>query len=270
MEGAESMSEKQKLYLIELKRHKQKIHFLRTFLFLGFLILWEIAGRVGFINTFFFSTPCKMTLTFLDLCKNGSLFSHIGYTFFETIISFFLVTILSILISIWLWNCKTASDVSEPFWVILNALPKSALAPLFIVWLGTGMKTIIVAGISVTIFGSIINIYNGFKQVDQDRIKLIYTLGGSKKDVLTKIILPQNIPNIISNMKVNIGLSLVGVIIGEFLAARRGLGYLIIYGSQVFQLDMVLMSIMLLCIMAVIFYGLIHLLEKKITNNLTK
>ena len=201
--------------------------------------------------------------------QNGSLFSHIGYTFFETIISFFLVTILSILISIWLWNCKTASDVSEPFWVILNALPKSALAPLFIVWLGTGMKTIIVAGISVTIFGSIINIYNGFKQVDQDRIKLIYTLGGSKKDVLTKIILPQNIPNIISNMKVNIGLSLVGVIIGEFLAARRGLGYLIIYGSQVFQLDMVLMSVMLLCIMAVIFYGLIHLLEKKITNNLT-
>ena len=128
------------------------------------------------------------------------------------------------------------------------------------------MKTIIVAVISVTIFGSIIHIYNGFKQVEQDKIKLIYTLGGNKKDVLTKIVLPQNIPNILSNMKVNIGLSLVGVIIGEFLAARRGLGYLIIYGSQVFQLDMVLMSIMLLCIIAITFYGFIHFMEGKICN----
>lgn len=257
------MSEQQKLYLIDLQHHKQLIRFLRAFILVGFLILWEISGRLGWINTFFFSSPAQISLTFWDLLKNDNLLFHIGYTLMETMVSFLLVTALSILTSIWLWSCKTASDVSEPFWVILNALPKSALAPLFIVWLGTGIKTIIVAGISVTIFGSIINIYNGFKQVEEDRIKLIYTLGGNKKDVLTKIILPQNIPNIVSNMKVNIGLSLVGVIIGEFLAARRGLGYLIIYGSQVFQLDMVLMSIMLLCIIAIIFYGLIHLLEKK-------
>ena len=257
------MSEQQKLYLIEIRHHKQIILFLRVFILIGFLVLWEIAGTLGWINTFFFSSPSQITFTFFDLCKNGNLFSHIGYTLLETIFSFILVTILSILISIWLWNCKTASDVSEPFWVILNALPKSALAPLFIVWLGTGIKTIIVAGISVAIFGSIINIYTGFKQVDSVRIKLIYTLGGNKRDVLTKIILPQNIPNIISIMKVNIGLSLVGVIIGEFLAARQGLGYLIIYGSQVFQLDMVIMSIMLLCMIAIIFYGFIHLLEKK-------
>lgn len=257
------MSEQQSLYLKGLQSHKRLICFLRAFILIGFLVLWEVSGRLGWINTFFFSSPWKMTVTFLDLCQNGSLFYHIGCTLLETMISFLLVTLLSILTAIWLWNCKTASDVSEPFWVILNSLPKSALAPLFIVWLGTGMKTIIVAGISVAIFGSIINIYNGFKQVEQDKIKLIYTLGGNKKDVLTKIVLPQNIPNIISNMKVNIGLSLVGVIIGEFLAARRGLGYLIIYGSQVFQLDMVLMSIMLLCMIAIIFYVLIHLIEKK-------
>lgn len=261
------MSEQQTLYLLELKHNKQLIHILRAFLFIGFLVLWEVSGRLGLINTFFFSSPWRITLTFCDLLKNGNLLSHIGYTLLETIISFLLVTGFSILTSIVLWSCKTASDVSEPFLVILNALPKSALAPLFIVWLGTGMKTIIVAGISVTIFGSIINIYNGFKQVEQDKIKLIYTLGGNKKDVLIKIVLPQNIPNIISNMKVNIGLSLVGVIIGEFLAARRGLGYLIIYGSQVFQLDMVLMSIMLLCIIAITFYGFIHLLERKICNS---
>jgi NitT/TauT family transport system permease protein len=140
-------------------------------------------------------------------------------------------------------------------------LPKSALAPLFIVWLGTGLKTIVVAGISVAIFGSIISLYTGFKQVDEEKIKLIRTLGGDKKDAFLKVILPASIPVILSNMKVNIGLALVGVIIGEFLAARRGLGYLIIYGSQVFQLNMVITSIIILCFIAVGFYQVIQFLE---------
>lgn len=260
------MSEQQNLYLKGLRNQKRLIRFLRFFLLVGFLVLWELAGRMEWINVFFFSSPFRMAKTCFKLFQSGSLLYHIGFTLLETLISFLLVTILSTLVAIWLWYCQTASQVSEPFWVILNSLPKSALAPLFLVWLGTGMKTIIVAGISVAIFGSIINIYSGFQMVEEDRIKLIYTLGGSKMDVLTKIILPQNIPTIISNMKVNIGLSLVGVIIGEFLAARRGLGYLIIYGSQVFQLDMVLMSIMILCIFAIVFYGLIHLIERKYTQ----
>ena len=150
----------------------------------------------------------------------------------------------------------------EPYLVVLNSLPKSALAPLLIVWLGANTKTIIVAGISVAIFGTIISMYAGFVEVNPEKIKLIYTLGGRKRHALFKVVLPSNIPNLISNMKVNIGLSLVGVIIGEFLAARRGLGYLIIYGSQVFKLDWVMMSIVILCIIAMVLYKLINLLEK--------
>lgn len=256
------MSENQKHYLEEIGTYKKTIKLTRFLLFLLFLALWETAGYLKLIDTFF-SSPLRIVKTFVSLMDDGFIFIHIGYTLFETLISFTLVILLSIFVAIWLWYCKKASDISEPFLVILNSLPKSALAPLFIVWLGTGIKTIIIAGMSVAIFGSIINIYNGFKQVDEDRIKLIYTLAGTKWDVLRKIILPQNIPNIISNMKVNIGLSLVGVIIGEFLAARRGLGYLIIYGSQVFKLDLVLMSIAILCLIAVLLYSLIHLLEQK-------
>lgn len=259
------MSDEQRIYLEKIGRYKKRIRIWRMSLFAGFLILWEAAARLGLVNVFFFSSPSRMCKTFFSLTAGGSLFGHIGYTLFETLASFALVTVLSILIAIWLWFCQTASDVSEPFWVMLNSLPKSALAPLFIVWLGTGIKTIIIAGMSVAIFGSVINIYTGLTQVDEDMIKLIYTLGGTKKDVLMKVVLPKNIPNVISNMKVNIGLSLVGVIIGEFLAARRGLGYLIIYGSQVFKLDMVLMSIMILCLIAILLYGIIHLLEKKCT-----
>ena len=154
------------------------------------------------------------------------------------------------------------SKIVEPYLVILNSLPKSALAPLIIVWLGTGSRTIIIAGISVALFGSIINLYTGFMQVDEEQRKLITTLGGSKKDQLTKVIIPASVPIILSNMKVNIGLSLVGVIIGEFLAAKRGLGYLIIYGSQVFQLDLLIMSIVILCIIALGLYKSIDRLEK--------
>ena len=155
------------------------------------------------------------------------------------------------------------SKIIEPYLVILNSLPKSALAPLIIVWLGTGSKTIIVAGISVAVFGSIINLYTGFTQVDEEKLKLISTLGGNKKDQLFKVIIPSSIPIIISNMKVNIGLSLVGVIIGEFLAARQGLGYLIIYGSQVFQLDLLILSIIILCMIAFFLYQSIDFIEKK-------
>ena len=190
-----------------------------------------------------------------------SIFLHIGITLYETIISFFLVTAISVLVAIALWFSVKLSEILDPYLVVLNSLPKSALAPLLIVWLGATKTTIIVAGMSVAVFGSILSLYTSFITVDPGKIKLIYTLQGKKYQALTKVVLPSSVPAIISNMKVNIGLCLVGVIIGEFLAARNGLGYLIIYSSQVFKMDWLLMSIVLLCIMATLLYSLINLLE---------
>ena len=146
---------------------------------------------------------------------------------------------------------------------MLNSLPKSALAPLLIVWLGNNMRTVIVAAVSVAVFGSVLTLHTGFAQTDPDKIKLIYSLGGSRKDVLLKVLIPSSVPLIISNMKVNVGLCLVGVIIGEFLSAKAGLGYLIIYASQVFKMDMLVMSIAILCILSTILYQAIALLEKR-------
>ena len=185
-----------------------------------------------------------------------------GITLVETLVSFLLVFIFSLLIAIILWLFHSLSKVLEPYLVVLNSLPKSALAPLLIVWLGANMKTIIVAGMSVAVFGSILTIYTGFSEGDPEKVKLIYTLGGNQRNVLWKVVLPSSIPIFINTMKVNIGLCLVGVVIGEFIGSRQGLGYLIIYGSQVFQLDMVLMSIVILCIMAMILYQMINLVEK--------
>ena len=150
---------------------------------------------------------------------------------------------------------------------VLNSLPKSALAPLLIVWLGASEKTIIVSGISVAIFGCILNLYTGFTEISQEKLKLIRTLGGGRIDELFKIVLPSSVPTILSNMKVNIGLCLVGVIIGEFIGARQGLGYLIIYGSQTFKLTWVLMSIVILMIIAMLLYGILNLIERKVRKH---
>lgn len=253
----------QELFIKEYKKEQSIISFARILLFVGFIIIWEALSYFKIIDSFFFSSPSGIILLFIDMCKNFEIFIHTGITLYETLLSFIIVNALSILIAILLLSFHSLNKITEPYLVILNSLPKSALAPLIIVWLGTGSKTIIVAGISVAVFGSIINLYTGFLQVDKEKLKLIRTLGGNKKDELLKVIVPSSIPIIISNMKVNIGLSLVGVIIGEFLAARCGLGYLIIYGSQIFKLDLLILSIIILCIIALLLYKSIDFIENR-------
>ncbi len=243
-------------------RRRRMIIFARTLLLVFFLLLWEGSTRLGYVDSFFFSSPSQVILCFAGMVKDLSFFTNTGITLLETIASFLLVLVISMVSATFLWCSRKCSEILEPYLVVLNSLPKSALAPLFIVWLGTGINTIIVAGISVAVFGSVINLYTGFRQVDEEKIKLIYTLGGNKRDAFFKVVLPGSVPTILSNMKVNIGLALVGVIIGEFLAARRGLGYLIIYGSQVFKLNMVITSILILCVIAMGLYEGIQMLER--------
>ena len=252
----------QEQYLRCLHRRQTRILAFRLLLSVAFLALWESAVRLHWIDGFIFSSPSKIALCFCHMASDQSIFSHIGITLYETIISFLLVTLFSVLTAVILWFSIKLSEILDPYLVVLNSLPKSALAPLLIVWLGAVKTTIIVAGMSVAIFGSILNLYTNFTTVDPGKIKLIYTMRGSRFQALTKVVLPSSLPAIISNMKVNIGLCLVGVIIGEFLAAKNGLGYLIIYSSQVFKMDWLLMSIVLLCIMAMGLYAVINVLEK--------
>jgi len=259
------LSQGQQNFLKSYKAHKVMIITSRLLLLIAFLVLWEASVAFGWIDSFFFSSPKRIASLFLEMTKDYVIWKHISITLWETLLSFLLVTLFSVFIAVGLVFFPRLAEVLEPVLVVLNALPKSALAPLIIVWLGTGMKTIIIAGMSVALFGSIINMYTGFSQVEEEKIKLIYTLGGTKGDTLTKLILPSSLSVIVSNMKVNIGLSLVGVIIGEFLAAKEGLGYLIIYGSQIFQLDLLIMSILILCIIAIGLYQLINVIDKKIS-----
>lgn len=258
---------RQQQYLFRLKRDRILIHAFRLLFLAFFLFFWETASRKQWIDSFIFSSPSLVLETFVKMLKEQSLTLHIRITLSETLISFFLVMSLGILSAVILWLFPKISRILEPYLVVLNSLPKSALAPLLIVWLGASEKTIIVSGISVAIFGCILNLYTGFTEISQEKLKLIRTLGGSRIDELFKIVLPSSVPTILSNMKVNIGLCLVGVIIGEFIGARQGLGYLIIYGSQTFKLTWVLMSIVILMIIAMLLYGILNLIERKVRKH---
>ncbi len=257
-------SEGQKDYMRKAKLHKIFISFSRVLVFVGFLALWQTASSLKWIDSFYFSSPYAIAKLFVHDIHDMSLLSHIGVTLIESGISFLLIIIFAVIAASFFWFYPSLGKMFEPFLIVLNSLPKSALAPLIIVWLGTGPRTVILCGMSVGIFGCILNLYQAFEQTDAERLKLIETLGGNKLQKYTKVVFPQNIPTFISLAKVNIGLALVGVIIGEFLAGRQGLGYLIIYGSQVFKLDMVILSIVILCVIAMLLYGILNLLNRKV------
>lgn len=264
MKEAVNIEDRQTQYMKSRKKRRQAIRIIRVCLLLIFLVLWEWAADIGAIDAFFFSSPSRLARCFVYMIQENHLLMHIGISLYETLVSFALIMLCSVILASLLWRFTMLANILEPVLVILNALPKSALAPLIIVWLGTGAKTIIIAGISVALFGCIINLYTCFQNTDKEKQKLIRIMGGKKRHIFTMVILPAGIPTIISNMKVNIGLALVGVMIGEFLAARQGLGYLIIYASQVFKLDWLILCILILCVIAIVLYEALHLLEKRI------
>lgn len=260
------VSQNQLDFLETEKYHRFKIRVIRSMLLVLLLALWELLAEFDVIDSFIFSSPSRIFRCFLQMAGDGSIFLHTAVTLLETVVSFCLVVVIAVAAAVLLWASRSLAEILEPYLVMLNSLPKSAMAPLLLVWLGNNMRTIIVAAVSVAVFGSILTLHTGFKQTDPDKIRLILSLGGTRRQVLTKVLIPSSIPLIISSMKVNVGLCLVGVIIGEFLSAQAGLGYLIIYASQVFKMDMLVMSIVILCLVSTVLYQLISMLERAIQN----
>lgn len=256
----------QKKYLLTLKRRSHTIIFTRLIILLFIFMLWEVAGDLKWIDPFLTSTPSRMWKSFLMIYKEGTLFTHIGTTCYETILGFSLSTILGTIIAILLYLSEFISKVLDPYLVVLNALPKVALAPIILFWVGNGRAAIILIALLISIVVTIISVLNGFKDVDEDKIKLLKTFGSSKLQILRYLIIPASIPTLISALKINVGLSWVGVIMGEFLVAKEGLGFLIIFGGQISQLDMVMMSIIILSILAYLMYEVIALFEKKLSR----
>ena len=258
------MSEEHKKYLKKIKREKIIVITFQILILVGFLVLWEVLSKLKIINPFIFSSPSKVIETIKNLYLNYNLIGHILTTLYETLIAFILGITLSFLIAIILYEFKIINKIVDPYLTMLNSLPKVALGPLIIIIAGANTKSIIVMALLINLIVGIMTIYNGFNNTNKDLIKLFKTFKASRLDILLKLTIPASYKTIISSLKLNISMTLIGVIMGEFLVSKSGLGYLIIYGTQVFNLNMVMAGIVILIIISFVLYKIITYIEKKL------
>ncbi len=262
MKSKNNYSEGYANYLKNIKREKIKVLLIQIALFVGILVIWEVLANYGVIQTFLFSKPSDIYTLFIKYISTGELLKHIGISVYETLLGLVIGTVLGILIAIALWWSEKLSKILDPFLVVLNALPKTALAPIIIVWAGAGIEGIVVTAVTISVVVTILSAYNYFINVDEEKIKMLKSFGATKSQLLFKLIIPSNIGNLINLTKINIGMAWVGVIVGEFLVSRYGLGYLIVYGGQVFKLDLVMMGVFVLAFCAWIMYEILNIAEK--------
>ena len=253
-------------YLKRAKKTNRKIKIYKIAIIILFLSIWEILYYCQVINSFLYSSPSLIIINIINLIKNGLLFNHIKITIAEIIISFILTSIISIILSSIMWFNKNLAKIIEPFLIIINSLPKVALGPLFIIWIGANIKSIIFMSITISIFTTIINLYQSFITTNNNYITLLKTFKATKKDILFKIIYPANLSNIISTLKINMNMTFIGVIMGELLVSKEGLGYLIMYGSQVFNITLIISSVIIIGLLAALLNSIITYIEKKIIN----
>ncbi|MGB8956069.1 MAG: ABC transporter permease [Tumebacillaceae bacterium] len=229
-----------------------------------FLGLWELGARRGWINGFIFSQPSKIWDQWVKMLSDGTLLYHTGITVWETLAGFLLGSLAGTLVAILLWSSPFLSRVLDPYIVIFNSMPKVALGPIFIVAFGQGFLSIVMMALAVSVVITTIVVYTAFRDVDGNMIKLVQTFGGSRRHVFQKVVFPAALPTILSTLKVNVGLSWIGVIVGEFLVAKAGLGYLIIYGFQVFNLTLVMLTLFVIVVVSALMYGVVSHLENRL------
>lgn len=261
--AGEELSAERKAYLRQVRWQKQVITLWRAGVLVGLLLLWGIAARLGWIDSFIMSSPSRILDTLFSLADN-QIFMHFSVTLYETLTGFVIGALGGLLLAILLWQSELVSKILEPYLVVLNSLPKIALGPVIIIWVGAGTEAIIVMAVAISMIVTVLEMLEGFRSTDPELIRMAETFGASRQQIFRKIVFPANIPVLFNSLKINIGLSLVGVIAGEFLVSKAGLGYLIVYGGQVFQLDLVMTGVIILALMAVGMYRCITLVENRV------
>lgn len=255
-------------YLREKRRERNAVRAVQLALLAVLLAMWELSARLGWIDAFVVSSPARVIATLAGLTRSGELWVHLGVSCLETAAGFLLGTLCGTLIAVVLWWSTFLSRVLDPYLVVLNALPKTALGPIFIVWIGAGTASIVAMTLAISLIVTILNMLVGFVSTDEQKVRLLRSMGASRGQILRKLVLPANLPALFNTLRVNVGLSWVGVIMGEFLVSKAGLGYLIVYGSQVFNMDLVMASVLVLAAAAVVMYQLVLRLEKFLKKRL--
>ena len=256
-----------KEYLRKIRLNKIKVSIFQFLIVFMFIFLWEYLSRNNIINAFIYSSPSKAINTIYGLYLDGNLFNHIWVTVYETFISFTLATVIGTMVAIILWYSEFLYKVLEPYLTIINSLPKVALGPIIIIIFGANINSIIIMALLISLIVTISNVYNGFVNTDKNKIKLLRSFNASKWQILKNLIIPSNYHVIINSLKINVSMSLIGVIMGEFLVSKEGIGYLINYGSQVFNLNLVFGGIIILLVVSYVMYIMVVYIEKMLIRN---
>lgn len=267
MKKQETISKEHLLYLKKVRNKSILINLLRLFVLVFIIGFWELCAQMQWVNPFITSSPSRVAKTIAGLYEDGTLFFHVGTTLWETLLGFTIACVLGYSIALLLWWSEVFRRVSEPYFVVLNALPKIALGPLIIIWCGTGKEAIVFMTVLIGLIVAILNMLNGFMATDENKLLLLRSMGATKRQILTKLVIPSSLPNFISMLKINVGMAWIGSIMGEYIVSKAGIGYLIVYGGQVFKLDLVMSAVFILCVLAAVMYALVALLEKLVIKN---
>ncbi len=263
----ENISKEHLLYLRGVRKKSVLINIARFAILFALIGIWELSAQLQWVNPFITSSPSRIVRTIAEMYENGSLFYHVGTTLWETLAGFAIAVVLGYSIALLLWWSEAFRRISEPYFVVLNALPKIALGPLIIIWCGTGSEAIVFMTVLIGLIVAILNMLGGFMSTDPNKLLLLKSMGASKLQILTKLVIPSSMPNFISMLKINVGMAWIGSIMGEYIVSKAGIGYLIVYGGQVFKLDLVMSAVFILCVLAAIMYALVALLEKLVIKN---
>ncbi len=256
-----------KKYLRRKRNKKILITSSRLLLAILLIVIWEVLARYKIINTFITSSPSNVVNTIVSLYNDNNLFNNIWTTIYETLISFGLGTAIGTLLAMIFWYFNFIYKVLDPYLTILNSLPKIALGPIIIIFFGANINSIIIMALLISVIVTVITVYNGFISTDKNKINLLKSFSANKMQIFRYAILPSSYPTIISSLKINISMTLIGVIMGEFLVSKEGIGYLINYGSQVFNLNLVISGIIILMIVSYLMYMIVSYIEKILVKN---
>lgn len=251
-----------KKYVKKLRQDKFIVIFFRIFVLVAFLGLWELLTYTNVLDPFFVSSPSRIIAQLGDMIASGTLWLHTWVTLYETLIGFLIATVLGYLIAVLLWWNEKVRKIFEPYIVVLNSLPKIALGPVIILWVGAGTNAIILMCVLICIVITTMTMLSAFVNCDEGKILLLKSMNANKFQILWKLVLPSSMKDFISVLKINVGMSFVGSIMGEYLTSKAGLGYLIVYGGQIFKIDLVMSATFVLCILAFVIYSLVSLLER--------
>lgn len=254
-------------YLGKLRKKTALVWALGLGILAAVLLLWQILADTGVFDVFITSSPKRIVVTIADLVKNDNLFYHIGVTLYETVLGFVIAVVLGTLIALLLWWSDVLRRVFEPYLIVLNALPKIALGPIIIVWCGSGSKSIVLMAVLIGLIVTIINMLSGFLATDKDKILLLRSMGATKFQILTKLVIPGAMKTFVSTLKIDVGMAWIGSVMGEYMVSKAGLGYLIVYGGQVFKLDLVMAATVVLCLLATLMYLVVAAVEKLLIKN---